>query len=145
MTDPIVELANLVTAALNEGSLGFTAVRGYLPDLKRKDLGSDIKVFVIPKGETGQPHSRSVEQVDWDIYIGVIKKLKQGPQDTFDETELDGLRDIVRAIKDRLQASKLGNFTRIRTLNDPLFDVEHLVDQRQFTSVITITYRGLIE
>ena len=145
MTDPIIELAELVTAALNEGSAGFVSVRGYLPDLKRKDLGSEIKVFVIPKGETEQPHSRSVEQVDWDIWIGVIKKLKQGSQDTFDETELDDLRGVVRAIKDRIKGSKLGNFTRIRTLNDPLFDVEHLADQRQFTSVITVTYRGLVE
>jgi hypothetical protein len=145
MDDPIIELADLVTASLNDGDLGFTAVRGYLPDLKRKDLGSEIKVFVIPKAETGQPQSRSVEQVDFDIYIGVIKKLSQGSQDTFDQGELDDLRDAVRSIKNRLKVSRLGNYTRLRTLNDPLFDAEHLADQRQFTSIITVTYRGLVE
>jgi len=143
MSDPIIELADLVVADLNDASLGFTAVRAYLPVLKREELSSDLKVFVIPKSEVSLPHSRSVSQTDWTVYIGVIKKLGRGSADSFDLAELDSLRDVVKSIRDRLKFSKLGPFTWIRSENETLFDPDHLEEYRQFTSVLNVTYRGL--
>lgn len=147
MDDPITRLAQLVVNAINSGDLGVEAKRGYLPDVKRKDLTGTVQVLVIPKGENGTPINRNNEEsIDWEIYVGVIKKLRKGSDDSFSDEELDGLRDLVRAIKNRLRDTSFqaDGFSRVSTLNDPLYDPDHLEKNRQFTSILTITYRGIV-
>jgi hypothetical protein len=138
---PIIALANLVTDDLNAASLGFTAVRAYLPVLPQDELDS-LRVFVIPKAESLEASSRRTSQADRQIDIGLIKKLTVGPDDSFDNAQLDALGDTVQAVKERLQFRPLGNFTWIKTENDPIWVAEHLDQHRQFTSVITVTYRA---
>lgn len=144
-TDPNVELADAVTIDLNANvlaALEIVAQRDYLPVLTLESLTDKAQVFVICKSEEATPATRTAQQADRDVSVGVIQKLKRGPNNGFDRNAIDQiLAGILLPIKARLNFRPIAGYKWFKTTHDPLYDPEHLDKFAQFTSVVTFSYR----
>lgn len=153
MADQNIELADLVTAKLNDAEagagLGVTAKRVYLPVLDRSNLEA-LNVFVIPAADTNTITTRNSFQADYRIDIGVLKQLTVGEDQSFSNVELDGLMEKMRSVKNWLKAEENRHFVGASgidyvwhvTEHSPLYNPEHLEEHRQFTSFVTASYRA---
>jgi hypothetical protein len=138
----IVNIADAVVAELNASGLlpGVTAQRAYRPTFVLEEM-KDLHVTVVPRGVEMSGVSRSMVQSDVQIDIGVQKKPMELVQ-----AELDGLMALVEQIADHLRGRRLTgapDASWVKTENNPIFAAEHLEQLRQFTSVLTVTYRVL--
>lgn len=138
----IVNIADAVVAELNASGLlpGVTARRAYRPTFDLEEM-KDLHVTVVPRGVEMSGASRSMVQSDVQIDIGVQKKPAE-----LNQAELDGLMALVEQIADHLRGRKLAGAPEaawVKTENNPIFAAEHLEQLRQFTSVLTVTYRVL--
>jgi len=139
-TSTLVQIADAVATELNGATLSqpFTAQRFYLPVF---DLGEmkDLHVSVVPKGVAVQPAGRTLLQHDFSIDVAVQKKAPPEATDT-----IDGLMMLVEEIAAFFRLRSLTTFpagTWIRTEHAPVYSPEHMEQYRQFTSVITLTFR----
>ena len=141
----ITDIADAVVAELNnapEGTFGqaFTAQRLNLPEFDLKDM-QDLHVTVVPKGVEIAAASRANSQYDWQIDVAVQKKLASA-----DQSEQDGLIALVEEIATFLARRPLSAFPAavwVRAELPTLYSPEHLRELRQFTSVLTLTYRTI--
>ena len=136
----VTDIADAVVFELNGGSFSqaFTAERAYQPVFDLKDM-KDLHVTVVPKSVTTAMASRADDQVDCAVDIGIQKKLTSG-----DNAEIDALMALVQEIAGFLNRRPLaaaGDVVWVQTTNEPIFSPEHLEQLRQFTSVLTVTYR----
>ena len=142
----ITDIADAVVAELNGSAgpkfgsppAGLNAQRSYRPAFDLKDM-KDLHVTVVPKGVELSSASRSLVQTDVQIDIGVQKKLV-----TADAAEIDPLMSLAEEIADFFRTHRLTTVPSamwVNTQNSPIFAPEHLAELRQFTSVITLTYR----
>ena len=136
MAASIVDIADAIVVSLNGASLSMplTAVRKYalqadLPEMK------DLHVTVVPVGtaDTG-PGSRGQRQVDHQISLVFQKHID-------DDADVDGLLLLVQEASDFLYGRRLSEATCMATANEPLLDVDHLRELRQFTSVLQAACR----
>ncbi len=135
----IVELADQLASDLNGHtfSLPFTAERGYLPTFELPELNV-LKVTVVPKEDEGKLDTRESSQHDYAIDIGIQKKTN-----TIDNGDLDPLTYLTREIADFfLFGKRPGAATLISPAVRILYLQDHLHKLRQFTSVVTLTFRG---
>ncbi len=141
MTPKIIAIAEAVKDELNGQlfSQGFTAERHYQPVYELTDMKT-LHVTVVPKGLEIEPISRAETAGDYQIDVSVQKKFTIG-----DNTELDAMMELVSEIADFLTRLRLtiGAATALwlKTENEPVFAAEHIEMFRQFTSVLTMTYR----
>lgn len=136
----IADIAGAVAAEINAGSfsLPVDATREYLPHFDLEDMQT-LRVTVVPKSVTTQPGDRSRNQHDYAIDVAVQKKL-----DTADNAEIDALMTLTEEIGDHLRFRRLSGFPEamwIKTENEPIYSQEHMQEMRQFTSVLTLTFR----
>jgi len=136
----ITDIADAVVAELNGHtfSQALTAVRYYRPVF---DLGEmqTLHVSVVPKGVTIERADRSRNQYDFAIDVAVQKKFETG-----DAAELDPLMSLVEEIADFFRLRRLTSYPDaiwVRTDNVPVYAPEHLEEFRQFTSVLSLTFR----
>ena len=138
----VTDIAEAVKDELNGGSFSqsFTAERHYQPVFELPEMKT-LHVTVVPKGMTIHPASRGLIQHDYQIDIAVQKKFDTGEND-----ELDVLMALVEEIGDffrRRRLSSLPNAACVKIENTPIYAQEHMEQLRQFTSVITLTFRVL--
>lgn len=138
----IIDVADAVVADLNTGSFSqpASAQRHYLPAFELKDMGT-LHVSVVPKGIELQAAARAVVQTDVQIDVGVQKKLS-----SVEPAEIDPLMRLVEEIADHFRTHRLTGLPEamwVKTANVPVFAPEHLAELRQFTSVLTLTFRVL--
>ena len=134
------EIAQAVVDGLNTTAFSrpVTAERAYLPIF---DLGAmlDLHVTVVAAGRTIAPLSRAERQVEHRIEIAVQQKLAgEGLSDC------DPLLALVGEIADHFTGQRLAGAPEaawVKTEHAPLVAPEHLNELRQFTSVLTVTYR----
>jgi hypothetical protein len=135
----IVDIADALAEALNghEFSVEFEAARDYRPVLELQDMKT-LHVSVVPKGITMAPVDRARVQHDVEVDVLVQKKLDAGDAD-----ELDALMSLVEEIAGFLKFKRLESVGAmwVKTANEPVFAPDHLDQFRQFTSVLTVTYR----
>jgi hypothetical protein len=136
----IADIADAVTTELNSGSFGqpFTAERHYLARFELKQLGT-LRVPVVPKAATIETAARGQTQHDVQIDVGVLKKLGAA-----DNAEIDPLVTLVEELADHFRLQRLASYPNAiwtKTENDPIYSHEHLERMRQFTSVLTLTFR----
>ncbi len=144
----ITDIADAVTAELNAappGSFGeaFTAQRRVLPVHELEDL-AELKVTVVPKRVEITGSTRSTSQYEIAVDIGIQRKLSPGNTDL--DTEVATLGTLVDQIAEYLRRRPLAGFpwaSWVSVTNDPVYAPEHLLDQRVFTSVLTVTYRAI--
>ena len=138
----IIDIADAMVAELNAAafSQAFQAQRHYRPVFDLAEL-KDLHVTVVPKGIELQGASRSLTQMDVQLDIGIQQKLVTG-----DAAELDALMNLVEEIADFFRTHRLSNMPNVawvRTENVPIYLPEHVDQLRQFTSVLTLTFRVL--
>ena len=136
-----IDLADAVTSQVNQSGIVTHAKRQVLPIHDLSQLRA-LTVSVVPRGVQVQSITRKLSQYDCQVDIGIQQKLT-APQDEIDPAvkELSGL---VQQITDYLQRQPLTDMPYaiwIKVENVPIYDPDHLANQRVFTSVLTLTYR----
>ena len=136
----ITDIAEAVVVELNAGTFSqtFTAERAFLPVFELSDL-KNVRVTVVPKGVTIIPGGRAHNQHDYAIDVAVQKKL-----DVADNAEIDPLMTLVDEIADFFRLKRLDSYPGaiwLKTDNEPVFSQEHLDQMRQFTGLLTFTFR----
>lgn len=136
----ISDIADAVVAGINEAELSqsVTAARTFLPVFDLEDM-QDLHVTVVQRGVTTPPGGRGHNQHDYAIDIAVQKKL-----DAVSNAEVDTLLGLVQELADLFRFKRLTEppyAAWLNTENVPVYSPEHLEQLRQFTSVITITFR----
>ena len=136
----ITDITQAVTDELNGGafSLPLTAARAYRPAFDLQEM-KDLHVTVVPKGIACSRLDRGRGQLDVQVDIAVQKKVSAETAEV-----LDPLMGVVQEIADFLIGRPLGNAPGviwIKTDNEPVYAQEHLSEMRQFTSLLTVTYR----
>lgn len=133
-------IADAVQSRLNDApfSLPFSAERKYLPFYELPDMAT-LRVTVVPKGLVTTGLSRDTSQNEYAIDVAVQKKLNEETP-----AEIDPLVSLVEEIADRFQFKRLGEYPTAawcKTENMPVYSLEHLEEMRQFTSVLTFTFK----
>jgi len=136
----ILNIADAVVEELKrEGfSLPFTAERAYLPRFDLPEMTS-LRVTVVPRGLTISAGTRSRDQHEYRIDVGVQQKLEQE-----DSAELDPLMDLVEEIADHFRGLVLETEPEAACVgveNGPVYAQEHMREGRLFTSILTLTFR----
>ena len=136
----ITDIADAVVAKLNAASFAqeFTAERHYRPVFDLPEMGT-LHVTVVPQGMALGPAGRGCNQYDYRIDIAVQQKFEDG-----DTAELDPLMSLVEQIADYFRLQRLDGYPAaawIKTENDPIYAVDHMEQNRVFTSVLTLTFR----
>ena len=139
MSASIVAIADAVTAELNGNTFTqtFTAQRLYLPVFDLQSM-SDLKVTVVPKGITSSSLDRSRDNFDYQIDVAVQKKVNSQIE------VMDSLMRLVEEIGDYFRSNPLSSYPGARCTNvenTPVYAQDHLQELRQFTSVLTLTFR----
>ena len=139
MPASIVAIADAVTAELNGNSFSqsFTAQRLYLPVFDLQGM-STLKVTVVPKGITSQSLDRSRDSFDYQIDVAIQKKVAN------EIATIDALMLLAEEIADYFRTNPLSSYPGARCMNVeniPVYAQDHLQELRQFTSVLTLTFR----
>jgi hypothetical protein len=133
-------IAEAVVAELNGATLSqpITAARSYLPEFDLPEM-ADLHVTVVPRAMTKAPIGRSIMSAEIQVDIGVQKKLAaQG------NAEIDALLGLVEEIAEFFEQRHLTAIPEavwVKTEHKPLYAAEHMDEMRQFTSVVTLTFR----
>ena len=136
----IIDIADAVVTELNAAtlSLPLTAERHYRPIFDLKDMKT-LHVTVVPKGVEVTPAGRSNNHYDYQVDVAVQKKFAKG-----DAAELDPLVGLVEEIADFFRLRRLTAYPTAvwrRTEHPTVYAPEHMDELRQFTSVLTFTFR----
>lgn len=136
----VVDIADAVVASLNAGTFNqtFTAERLYQPTFDLSEMNT-LHVSVVPRSRNSQMAARDSTFEECAIDIGIQKKV-----DPDDPDQIDALMDLVEEISDHLKMRRLATTPAAAWLsieNEPVLAREHLEQMRQFTSVLTVTYR----
>jgi hypothetical protein len=136
----ILEIANAVVAELNGAtfSMPFTAVRHYQPKFDLMEMKT-LHVSVVPRSLlAAKAVDRNQASVDYLIDVGVQQKTDMS------QAALDGLMALVEEIADHFRGKPLSGYPSARCMvvkNEPIYFPDHLEQLRQFTSVLTLTFR----
>lgn len=140
----ISNLADATVTALNDAtfSQSFVAVRFFQPRYKLKEVKT-LQVPVVPKSLDRTRSSRTTNEEDYEIDVGVLKKVA----DTGNAT-IDPWLDLVEEFADHFFGTTPVRFTSpnpdaicIRAESDPIYIRDVLEDDLQFTGVLTLTFR----
>ncbi len=135
----IIQIADAVVAQLNAATFSqpLSAARDYAPSFKLPDMKS-LHVTVVPRGMSSASLDRSRDAFSYEIDVAVQMKTDSA------QATLDALMSLVEEIADHFRTERLGSFPGARCVdvkNAPVFSPEHLDEFRQFTSVLTLTFR----
>lgn len=135
----IVDIADAVVAQLNVATLSqpLTAVRHYQPKFELSEM-TELKVSVVPRSLVSKSLDRNRDSFDYQIDVAVQRKTDMS------QASLDALMNLVEEIADHLRQGTLTQYPQSRCTeveNAPVYALDHLDELRQFTSVLTVTYR----
>jgi len=135
----IIQIADAVAAQLNGATFSqpLTAARLYAPSFELPDMET-LHVTVVPRGIASTSLDRKRDSFSYDIDLAVQKKTDMV------QASLDALMTLVEEIADHFRAEPLASFPGARCVdvkNVPVYSQEHLDELRQFTSVLTLTFR----
>lgn len=116
----------------------FKAVRAFRHDQTLPE-GKELRVSVVPKGVTVTPAARAACTYLVEVYIAVMKKVPDARPET-----IDPLLALVEEIVDFFRLRRLANYPDaawVGTEIKPMVSTEHLEALKQFTSLITLSFR----
>jgi len=137
----LLDVADAVVAELNGHTFaqGFTAVRTYVPQYELSEMNT-LHVTVVPKSRTKTAAGRVPRTSEHTIDVAVQKKL--AGEGTVDADPLMGLVEEIDAFFDiGKRLASYPNAVCVAVTNQPIFAPDHLEQMRQFTSVLSITFR----
>ena len=146
MTAPLIlQLCDKIVSLLNTGSqngdyeMRFAAVRYFQPKFTLPELEEGLKVCVVPAEVERSNLTRSVNQQNSTIQIGVLCRV---------ESTLAGIDPFVELVDSmalNLDGAQLDNVSCVVEARiAPIFDQQLLRDNKQFTSIISITVRSFL-
>ena len=146
MTAPLIlQLCDKIVTLLNTGSqngdyeMRFSAVRYFQPKFTLPELEEGVKVCVVPAEVERSNLTRSVNQQNSTIQIGVLARV---------ESTLAGIDPFVALVDSmalNLDGAQLDNVSCVVEARiAPIFDQQLLRDNKQFTSIISITVRSFL-
>jgi len=136
----IADIADAIVAELAGGSWSqsFTPERTYLPTFELAD--SALHVTAVPRGTDEKQAARDRVQYDHKIDVAIQQKLA-----AVSNAAVDALLDLAQEIREYLgptqQLADYPSASWVGASNAQLYSPDHLRDWRQFTTVITLTYR----
>ena len=138
----IIDIAEAVKDELNATSLSqeFTAERHYQPVFELPEMKT-LHVTVVAKGVTIETATRGMVRYDYEIDVAAQKKFDDG-----DNPELDELMTLTEEVGDFFRLRRLDaapHAVCVKIENAPVYSQEHMEQFRQFTSVLTLTFRVL--
>ena len=144
MSSTAAFLAQALTDELNAHtfSLPFEAVRVYQIDQALGDFAS-LGVVVAQRSLTMTNASRAAAAWELVIDVGAIKKVANALPAT-----IDPLMVLVEEIALFLRKRRLAGFPAavfVSAANEPPYSPDQLREQRQFASVLSVTYRVMQE
>jgi hypothetical protein len=136
----ILDIADAVVAAINGGTFSqpVAAERHYQPKFELSEM-TDLKVSVVPRGLVSKTLDRGRDSFDYQIDVAVQQKTDMTP------AALDALMGLVEEMADHFRRQSLAGYPQARCVevkNEPVYSLEHLDELRQFTSVLTMTFRA---
>jgi len=139
MPATILALADAVVEQLNATAFSqpLVAVRHYQPCFELSEM-TELRVSVVPRSVASKALDRSRDGFDYRIDVAVQRKIEPTAGN------LDALMELVEEIADHFRSHPLAGFPQARcteVANEPVYATEHLEEFRQFTSVLTLTYR----
>lgn len=139
----IADVAQAVADELNSTTFSqpFTAERQYLPVFELPEM-KVLHVTVAPRGIVISALDRGRCQYDVQIDVAIQKKFSSDAPD-----EIDPLMALVQEIADFFKLRRLEAFPTaawIKTENAPIYALEHMQELRQFTSVVTLTFKVIL-
>jgi hypothetical protein len=151
-TAEITTIADAVVSEIGNGaipSVEYGVTRIYVPAFKLEELGTAFTVVVAGLG-IGINHDDSIRSADlhtYQIRIAIYKKIGREDGDII-TTEVDDALYFVEQVLDLIRSKKtLTDYPAARLaepiLNEPVYDVERLMTDGIFYSVITVNYRLL--
>jgi len=134
----IIAIADAVVSHLNAGSFSqpVSAQRMYQPAFTLEDL-KDLRVSVVPRSTGITTASRDSSTFECAVDVGIQKKIG-------DESEIDGLLDLVEELADHLRLTRLPgapDAAWVGIAHEPVVSAEAFNEHRAFTSVLAVTYR----
>lgn len=140
MPSELLQVADAVVTALNAAKLSqkFTATREYRPEFELTEMGT-LHVTVVPRGIEVSPESRGKAAYEYKVDVGVQKRFEKG-----DAAELDPLMQLVEEIAGLFRLARLASFPQaiwVKTEHAPVFAPEHMEGLRQFTSILSFSFR----
>jgi len=141
MADAItVQIAEAVKDDLNAEtfSQAFTSVRKYLPVYDLKEMKT-LHVTVVPKALAKIVAGRKEITEGYTVDVAVQKKVKVD-----DAAAVDPLMLLVEEIADFCMFHHPAGYPSavcIKAENEPAWSYEHMKEFRQFTSVLTLTFK----
>lgn len=97
-----------------------------------------LRVSVVPRSIASRGLDRNRDSFDYRVDVAVQQKLDPTPGN------LDALMALVEEIADHFRSEPLSGFPQARCTeveNAPVYAAEHLEEFRQFTSVLTLTFK----
>ena len=136
----VLNVADAVVAELNAAALSqsVTAERLYVPSFDLEDL-KELRVSVVPRELASTSLDRRRDFNEAMIDVAVQKKFDKG-----DAPEIDPLLDLVEEIADLFRHKRLASFPAAmwtKTQHVVLYSPEHWDSLRQFTSLLTLTFK----
>jgi hypothetical protein len=140
MPSELIKVADAVVAALNAASLPmpFTAVRHYLPLFDLEEM-AELHVTVVPRGIEVAQAARGKGSFDCKVDVAVQRRFSRG-----DLAEIDPLMELVGEIAESFRGKRLPGMPEAawtKTEHVPVYAPEHMQELRQFTSVMTLTFK----
>lgn len=137
----VVDIADALVTEMNTSGLlvDAVAVRAYLPRYELKEMDT-LHVTVVPRAIESSPEDRQRHRHEAEIDVAVQQRLPA--QDEVAVT--DALVELTQQVSDYLRRRRLTAFPAavwVGTRHEPIYAVDHLDQLRQFTSVLTLTYR----
>ena len=100
---------------------------------------TELRVSVVPRSVArSKALDRNRDGFDYRIDVSAQRKIEPT------SGNLDVLMELVEEIADHFRSHPLAGFPQARCTelaNEPVYATEHLEEFRQFTSVLTLTYR----
>lgn len=135
----IIDIADSVVAELNAATFSqpIEAKRYYAPQFELPEMKT-LHVSVVPRAIASSALDRSRYSFEYQIDVAIQQKVdpKNPP--------LDALMGLTEEIAAHFRAGALASYPNARcsdVKNDPVYLPEHIVEYRQFTSVLTLTFK----
>ena len=99
---------------------------------------TELRVSVVPRSVASKALDRSRDGFDYRFDVAVQRKVEPSVGN------LDALMELVEEIADHFRSHPLAGFPQARcteVANEPVYATEHLEEFRQFTSVLTLTFK----
>ena len=139
MAATILAIADAVVDELNGSvfSRPLEAERHYQPLFELAEM-TTLRVSVVPRSIASRGLDRNRDSFDYRVDVAVQQKLDPTPGN------LDALVALVEEIADHFRSEPLSGYPAARCTeveNAPVYAAEHLEEFRQFTSVLTLTFK----